>query len=101
MAQRKAGAYDGAQRSVLPVYASGQPSGNQVIQMDHPMRDLFLSNDSTTNNLTIVVTGEAGLSLTLVLLPGETINERFPEFLTVTVTAAGSWRWYVRSGRVI
>lgn len=92
--------YHGDQRDKLPVYDSGSETGNKVLTMDHPMRELYVANDSIENNLTIVVTGDASLSLTFTLLPGDMINERMPEFTTVTVTATDSWRWYVRSGRV-
>ena len=97
---RRGGAYEGDQRAKLPVYDSGSESGNKVLNMDHPMRELYIANDSTTNNLTLQVTGEAGLDISITLKPEDTIDERFPEFLTVTVTATDSWRWYVRSGRV-
>lgn len=89
-------------RDRSPVYdTSGttQVNGNQVLVMDHPMRELFLSNDSN-NNITVVVTGLASLNMSFLLLPGETLNERLPLFQIVTVTASGVWRWYVRSGRI-
>ena len=97
---RTGGAYEGIQRPMLPVYDSGIESGNEVLTMDHPMRELFISNDDMDNNLTFIVTGNDQLSLEFMLTPGGTFNERMPEFLTVTVTAPGAWRWYVRSGRV-
>lgn len=87
-------------RVMLPVYDSGSETGNKVLSMDHPMRDLYITNDDRDSNITVVVTGEASLSLTFTLKPGEYLDERFPEFLTVTVTASGSWRWYVRSGLI-
>ena len=85
---------------MLPVYDSGVETGNKVLTMDHPMREIWLSNDSETLTLSVVVAGEASLSLSFTLYPGEVLNERFPEFLTVTVTASSAWRWYVRSGMV-
>lgn len=89
-------------RDRTPVYdTSGgtQVNGNSTLTMDHPMRELFITNDNNTN-MTIVVTGLASLNMTFLLLPGETLNERLPLFQVVTVTATGNWRWYVRSGRL-
>lgn len=98
---RRGGVYEGDQRAKLPVYASGSEVGNKVWAMDHPMRELFITNDSLDNNdLTLQVTGDADLDLTFAIKMGETINERFPEFTVLTVTATDGWRWYVRSGRV-
>ena len=97
---KRTGAYHGDQRVKLPVYDSGFENGNRVLNMDHPMRELFVANDSLTDNLTIVVTGDASLSLTFTLKPEDAIDERLPEFTTVTVTASDAWRWYVRSGRI-
>jgi hypothetical protein len=97
---RTGGAYEGIQRGVLPVYASGQETGNQALVMDHEMRDLFVANDSESAEMTINVIGPASLNLTFVLYAGETLNERMPEFTQVNVTASDYWRWYVRSGRV-
>jgi len=86
-------------RGLLPVYSSGQETGNKVLSMDHPMRELFISNDSISDDLTLTIKGDA-FSLDFVLKPRETLNERFCEFTSITVTAAGDWRWYVRSGMV-
>lgn len=97
---RIGGAYEGIQRNLLPVYDSGKETGNKVLTMDHPMRELYIANDSDTENVEFTVTGDASLSLTFTLLPHDWIDERFPEFTTVTVTASGAWRWYVRSGRL-
>ena len=93
--------YHGDQRVMLPVFDSGSATGNQVLTMDHPMRELFITNDSENdNNMTVVVSGEFGLSLSFTLKPGESLNERFSEFSVVTVTATDGFRWYVRSGRI-
>lgn len=98
---RIGGKHEGDQRVKLPVYASGSGTGNEVLTMDHPMRELYFANDSVgDNSLTLVISGDAALSLTFTLKAGETINERFPEFNLVTITATDDWRWYVRSGRV-
>lgn len=97
---RVGGAYEGDQRGKLPVYDSGIESGNLVLTMDHPMRELFLSNDSLHNGLTLNISGDADLDLDFIINPGDSIDERFPEFTTITVTATDDWRWYVRSGRV-
>lgn len=97
---RRTGAYHGDQRAKLPIFDSGSESGNLVLNMDHPMRELYLTNDSVSNNVTVVVTGDASLLLTFVLGPNETMDERLPEFTQVTVTATDSWRWRVRSGRI-
>lgn len=97
---RIGGAYEGIQRHMLPVYDSGSETGNKVLNMDHPMRELYVANDADATDLTIQVTGDADLDLTFTLKAGSWIDERFPEFTTVTITAAGAWRWYVRSGRV-
>jgi len=70
------------------VSANGQSSGLTGLLSD------------LNSGLTLNVAGDASLTLDFVLMPNETINERFPEFSTVTVIAAGAWRWYVRSGRV-
>jgi hypothetical protein len=87
-------------RQLLPVYDSGSETGNSVLTMDHPMRELFISNDDDSSDITINVAGEASLSLDFVLKPKETLNERFPEFLIVTVVSGGDWRWFVRSGLI-
>jgi hypothetical protein len=94
------GAYNGDNRARLPVYDSDSGSGNAVVTMDHAMRELYFTNDSITDDLTLVVSGDASLSLSFTLKPGEGIDERFPEFTKLTITAVGAWRWYVRSGRV-
>jgi hypothetical protein len=99
-AMRIAGAYEGGQRAKLPIYDSGSESGNLVLTMEHPMRELFLVNDSMSDNLTLNVAGDASLSLDFVLIPNEQFDERLPEFLTVTVVSPGAWHWRVRSGRV-
>jgi len=94
---------EGNKRTRVPVYDSSsttQQNGNQTLVMDFPMRELFVSNDST-GNMTIVVTGNASLNLGFMLLPSETINERLPLFTQVVVNASGLWRYYVRGGRVI
>ena len=97
----RTGAYHGDQRAMLPVYDSGSETGNLVLTMDHPMRELFITNDTTDEtSMTVNVSGAASLSLTFVLRQAESLNERFPEFETVTVTSSSNWRWYVRSGRV-
>jgi len=92
--------YFGDQRTSLPVYDAGSETGNQVLTMDHPMRELFVSNDDATESLTVQVLGDAGLDITFTLLHGEVLNERFTEFTSAIVTATGSWRWICRSGRV-
>ena len=97
---RTGGAYEGIQRVKVPIFDAGVKTGNQVLTMDHPMRELYLSNDSTVNPLTVVVTGDASLSLTFVLSAGQVMDERLPEFTVVTVTATDSWSYRVRSGRV-
>ena len=90
----------GILRAKLPVYDSGSDTGNAVLTMDHPMRELYVSNDDLSNDLTLLVSGPAGLSISMTLKPNETIDERFPEFDAVTITATGAWRYYVRSGLV-
>ena len=97
--EREAGNYDAIDRAKLPVYDSGNESGNRILNMDHPMRELYVANDSDGSDLVIQITGESGLDISFTLKPGDTIDERLPEFLTVTVTATDSWRWYVRSAR--
>jgi len=86
----------------VPVYASSgttQANGNATVTMDFPTRELFITNDGT-GNMTFVITGSAGLNMGFMLQPGEIFNERLPLFTTLTVTAPGLWRWYVRAGRV-
>lgn len=97
---RRGAAYEGIQRGRLPVYQSGEDTGNETLVMDHPMRELFFINDSSTANATVVVSGPDNLSLSFTIAPGDRIDERFPEFDTVTITATHGWRWYVRSGRI-
>lgn len=97
---RIGGAYEGIQRHFLPVYQSGSETGNKVLSMDHPMRELYIANDSDINDMTVTITGDAELSLEFTLKAGEWMDERFPEFNAVTVTATDNWRWYVRSGRI-
>jgi hypothetical protein len=97
---RVGGAYEGDQRAKLPVYDAGSGSGNSVLTMNHPMRELYIANDSITDDLILQVTGDSGLDISITLKPEDWIDERFPEFSTVTITAVGNWRWYVRSGRV-
>lgn len=87
-------------RNFLPVVDSGSESGNKVLSFTYAMRELYITNDDPEADLTVVVTGEASLSLTFTLKAGEYLDERFPEFLAVTVTATGAWRWYTRSGLV-
>lgn len=89
----------GSQRARLPVYDSKQGTGNSTETMDHPMREIFFSNDYTLAQ-TLLFTGPNSLSMTFVLNPGETLDERLPEFSQFTITAGGAWRYYVRSGRI-
>ena len=96
---RRGGAYEGIQRPFLPVYDGGNETGNLVLSMDHPMRELYIANDST-DDLVLTVTGDADLNISITLKAGDAIDERFPEFNVVTVTSVGAWRWYVRSGRI-
>ena len=94
---RVGGAYEGIQRSHLPVCASSGTSpanGNATIPFDFLMRELFLSNDSSSD-MTLTVNCTAG-TLGWLLRSGETFNERLPEFASITVTSSGDWRWYVR-----
>jgi hypothetical protein len=97
---QKQGWYHGDQRTSLPVWDAGSETGNLVLTMDHPMRELFVSNDDATSSLTVQVLGDAGLDVTFTLLHGEVLNERFTEFTSAIVTATGAWRWIVRSGRI-
>lgn len=94
---RIGGEYEGIQRVKLPVCASSgvtPANGNQTITMDFLMRELFLSND-TADDLTLIVNCIAG-TLGFLLKGGDTIDERLPEFSSITVTSSGNWRWYVR-----
>jgi len=93
---------NGNQRAKLPVVGSSgttQVDGNYIITQGVdfalPGREIFISNDSTAN-LTIVVNIIEGGTISFVLLPAETIDERLPLFDTVTVTATGHWRYYIR-----
>ena len=99
-AMKRHGSYHGDQRAKLPVYTSGSGTGNAVLTMDHEMRELYITNDSVEDTMTFIVSGAASLSLTFVLRPYETFNERLPEFDAITIISASSWRWYTRSGRV-
>lgn len=96
---RRGGDYQGIQRTVVPVYDSGNGNGNDEIDLDDPVRELFLSNDSAIDNLVFQILGDS-VDLTFTLLPQETIDERFLEFTKIVITASGNWRWYVRSGRI-
>jgi len=96
---RRGAAYEGIQRDVLPVSDGDAGTGNESITISIPARELFLSNDSTTDNLTFRVIGD-NVDFTYTLLPGETIDERFLEFNNLVISAVGAWRWYVRSGRI-
>lgn len=89
----------GIQRAKLPVYDCGSESGNEELEFLHPVRELFIANDSKTADLTVEVGCPDG-TMTLTLKHCETLDERFQEFTRVTVTASGPWRWIVRSGRV-
>lgn len=93
---------NGNQRARLPVIGSSgttQQSGNytitQGVDFAVPGRELFISNDSQSN-ITVLVNLIEGGTMSFVLLPIETIDERLPLFSSVVVTASGSWRWYVR-----
>ncbi len=97
------GAVDhGNQRAKLPVYDSkSDGNGNFAWTMDHPMRECFFTNDTTlAQSATIQFTGPNSLNMSFLIYPGETFNERLPEFTLITITASDLWRAYVRSGRV-
>lgn len=89
----------GRQRPKLPVFDAGSEDGNITLTMDHPMRELFIANDSESDDLTFTVYCRNG-ELTFTLKHCETFDERLELFTSVDVEASGEWRWIVRSGRV-
>lgn len=97
----KSHADQGIQRSKLPVDDCGSYTGNQTLYMTYAMRELLISNDSTTANLSFTVTGPSSYSITFTLLPNEVFDERLAPYTSVAVTATGSWRYIVRSGVVL
>lgn len=92
----------GNQRAKLPVYDSiVNGNGNYTWTMDHLMREFYFSNDDTqAQTATVQLTGPNGLNLSFILLPGDYIDERVPEFSAINITTASVWRAYVRSARV-
>ena len=93
---------NGNERPKLPVIGSSgttQQNGNysitQGVDFAIAGRELFISNDSTSQNITFTVTCDGG-TLSFFLSPGDTFNERLPMFTLVNVTASDVWRWYVR-----
>lgn len=93
---------NGNQRAKLPVIGSSgttQQNGNytitQGVDFAFPGRELYISNDSQSN-LSIQVNCIEGGSISFVLLPIETIDERLPLFSSVVVSASGLWRFYIR-----
>lgn len=96
------GAQDhGNQRAKLPVYDSiTNGNGNYAWIQDHLMREFYFSNDSTVSQTTVNLTGPNNLNLSFVLMAGDYIDERVPDFSIMTITASDIWRAYVRSAMV-
>ena len=90
----------GIQRVKLPTFASYSGTGNNSQDMDHPMREISFSNDSTAN-ITLTLTTTLG-TIPLVVMAGEVFDDRFSEFnnVQVSTTGANAWQYIVRSGRV-
>ena len=87
----------GMQRPKLCVYEFYQGTGNHTETFPIKMRELLFSNDSTSANCTIQLIGPANLNISIILLPNEVVDERFPEFTSVVITATGDWRFYPRT----
>ena len=90
----------GGQRARLPVKDGDSGTGSKTINLAISARDLVLSNDSTTDNLTFKVTGPDG-DFTFVLKAGDVLDERFSSFIKIEITAIGDWRCYWRSGELV
>lgn len=90
----------GIQRPKLPADDGGGYTGNQTLYMQYVMRELLISNDDATADLTVTVTGPADYTFTFTLQAGDILDERFYPFDTVAVTATGAWRYIVRSGQI-
>lgn len=90
----------GIQRDKLPVYESYEGTGNHDETFPVNMREVLISNDSTTDDLTIQVVGPASLNITITVKAYEVLDERFPEFSGVSIVATGAWRFLVRSGLI-
>lgn len=98
--QKDQGMVQGIQRPKLVVYEFYRGTGNHTEVFPFNMRELVFSNDSE-GEISVQIIGPASLNTTVVLLAGEVIDERLPEFTSVVVTAAGlAWRFYTRSGEV-
>lgn len=93
---------NGNERAKLPVIGSSgltQQNGNytitQGIDFAVPGRELYLSNDSQSN-ISVTVNCIEGGTISFLLLPIETIDERLPLFSSIIVVASGLWRFYIR-----
>jgi hypothetical protein len=89
----------GSQRPRLSVEDAMSGTGNAEITLTDNARELVLLNDAATD-LTFMVVGPEG-SFTFTLKGYETIDERFPDFHTIHITASGAWRGYVRSSQIV
>lgn len=96
-AARDNGREVGIQRDKLPVYDSYEGTGDHTENFPFAMREILISNDSETDNLTVQIVGPASLNTAMTLKPREVMDERFPEFTSVAIDAVGAWRFWVRS----
>ena len=94
------GAYHGDQRAKTPVSGMGSETGNKTLTFSPLARELFIVNDSETNDISFVLTDQDGATQSFTLKHCESLDERFVPFSSVVVTATDGWRWISKSGRV-
>jgi hypothetical protein len=75
----------------LTVKDSFSGTGNYSYVSTQKLKQIELSNDDTTNDLTAVIDGK-----TFTLQPYETLIEDFVSFVSVDITTDGDWRAIVR-----
>lgn len=102
LGQQDAGKDSGIQRVKLPVYEFYSGSGDHTENFPYVMKELVFSNDSTgTITVQVLSPAPASLNISFVLLKGEVLDERLPDFTQVVISASGlAWRFYTRMGLI-
>ncbi len=97
----------GRDRFELPMYDFQADTESKDIDLPVLMDAIFLANDDTAEALTVNITdedttigGKDGYSLTLIVLAGEALYTKTGPFSTVSITAAGNYRYAFFCGKV-
>jgi hypothetical protein len=87
-------------KSKLCVYDIQSGFGNFSGAYSTPCQEILISNDSESSSMSVRIRGVASLDLTITLMPGEVLDERFTDFSSIDIVAVGEWRYLVRTVRL-